>query len=49
MIGLASLDERACPGYDQTMADKLAADGMEIAALTPERLADWLAGVINRN
>jgi Mg-chelatase subunit ChlD len=46
MIGLASLDGEAHPMYDQQMAQRLAACGMEIAALTPQRLAQWLAKVV---
>jgi Mg-chelatase subunit ChlD len=48
LLGLASLDVRANAMYDQAVAGKLAALGMEIAALTPLELAHWLAGVIQR-
>lgn len=47
MIGLASLDGAAHPVYDVRMAERLAACGMEIAALTPQRLAQWLVKVIS--
>lgn len=47
MIGLASLDSQASPVYDRAMAERLAACGMEIAALTPQKLAEWLAAVIS--
>jgi Mg-chelatase subunit ChlD len=47
MIGLASLDDQVNPVYDRAMAERLAACGMEIAALTPQRLAAWLASVIS--
>ena len=44
LLGLASLeDEQANAFYDIGMAEQLAANGMEIAALTPRRLAEWLA------
>jgi len=46
LLGLAALDERAKPDYDRAMAARLADAGMQIAALTPEHFADWLAGVI---
>lgn len=46
LLGLAALDERAQPVYDRDMAQRLAASGMEIAALTPARFAAWLAEVI---
>jgi Mg-chelatase subunit ChlD len=47
LLGLASLDDQAHPMYDRHMADRLAACGMEIAALTPQRLAHWLVKVIS--
>ena len=47
LIGLASLDGQSAPVYDRQMAERLAACGMEIAALTPKRLAQWLVKVIS--
>lgn len=47
LLGLASLDTQASPIYDRVMAGKLAAVGMEIAALTPQRLAEWLVKVMS--
>lgn len=47
LLGLASLDGQANPSYDKFMAERLAACGMEIAALTPQRLAEWLVKVIS--
>jgi len=47
-IGLASLDGSAHPPYDKQMAQRLADTGMSIAALTPGRLAEWLAQVTAR-
>jgi Mg-chelatase subunit ChlD len=47
LLGLASLDEVANPAYDIQMAERLAVTGMEIAALTPKRFAEWLAKVIS--
>lgn len=46
LIGLASLAEDA-PYYDRQMADKLAALGMPIAALSPREFARWLVKVIS--
>lgn len=46
LLGLAALDARAVPDFDRGMAGRLADVGMKIAALTPERFADWLAEVI---
>jgi Mg-chelatase subunit ChlD len=47
LIGLASLDESGGVWCDQQMAGRLAADGMEIAAVTPNKLAEWLAEVMH--
>lgn len=47
LLGLASLDDQAQPMYDRQMAERLAACGMEIAALTPQRLAHWLVKVVS--
>jgi uncharacterized protein with von Willebrand factor type A (vWA) domain len=46
MLGLAALDESARPEYDRATAERLASAGMKIAALTPDRFADWLGEVI---
>lgn len=45
MIGLAALDGQAQPFYDRRIAGALADLGMEIAALTPGQLAQWLVEV----
>lgn len=45
MLGLAALDGQAAPFYDRAMAGRLADVGMEIAALTPAQLAEWLVEV----
>lgn len=47
LLGLAALDGQAHPVYDRDMAARLAACGMEIAALTPQKLAHWLLKVIS--
>ena len=46
VLGLAALDEAAHPVYDRNMAQRLAARGMEVAALTPTHFAEWLAEVM---
>ncbi|KAB8044367.1 VWA domain-containing protein [Janthinobacterium aquaticum] len=46
LLGLAALDERAQPVYDQGMAQRLANQGMHVAALTPQHFAQWLAEVM---
>ena len=46
LIGLAALDAAARPFYDASTAERMAAEGMEIAALTPKELAAWLGGVL---
>jgi Mg-chelatase subunit ChlD len=43
MLGLAALDDQARPDYDRGTAQLLATAGMNIAALTPERFAEWVA------
>jgi hypothetical protein len=48
LLGLAALDAEANARYDEQLAGRLAAEGMEVAALTPGQLAQWLAGVMNR-
>jgi len=47
LIGLASLDETGGMWCDDQMASRLAADGMQIAAVTPNKLAEWLAEVMH--
>jgi Mg-chelatase subunit ChlD len=42
-LGLASLDMNAESYYDKDMASQLAAAGMEIGAMTPCKLAEWMA------
>ncbi len=46
LLGLAALDAQALPVYDTGMGQRLAARGMEIAALTPEHFAQWMAEVM---
>lgn len=46
VLGLAALDQNANPAYDIKMGERLAAAGMDIAALTPKQLAEWLAKVL---
>lgn len=48
LIGLAALDSEAIPAHDEKMAERLADLGMEIAALTPRQLAQWLMRIISR-
>ncbi|MCA9667313.1 MAG: VWA domain-containing protein [Myxococcales bacterium] len=46
LLGLAALDDDAAPSYDEASAARLADEGMEIAALTPDKLGEWLGRVI---
>jgi len=46
LLGLAALDEEAAPIYDPHIGARLAARGMHVAALTPDRFAEWLAEVM---
>lgn len=47
LLGLAALDAQANAWYDEQLAGRLAEEGMQIAALTPTQLAQWLAEVMN--
>lgn len=46
MIGLVALDESGSPYFDEAVAGKAAAIGMQIGAMTPDRFAGWLAEVM---
>lgn len=43
LLALAALNEAAEPDYDADMAATLAAAGMQVAALTPDHFARWIA------
>lgn len=47
VLGLAALDERCQPVYDRGIAEQCAAVGADIAALTPQRLSEWLGRVLS--
>ncbi|HVA48353.1 MAG TPA: VWA domain-containing protein [Pirellulales bacterium] len=47
VLGLAALDQTALPSYDRQMAERCVAAGAEVAALTPQRLAQWLSTVLS--
>jgi Mg-chelatase subunit ChlD len=47
VIGLAALDAVAQPSYDREMAERCVAAGAEVAALTPQRLAQWLGRILS--
>ena len=46
LLGLAALDEGAEGRYDRGVAQRLADCGMQVAALTPDRFAEWLGEVM---
>jgi Mg-chelatase subunit ChlD len=46
VLGLAALDETAQPTYDKEMAARAVDAGAEVAALTPQRLAEWVGRVL---
>jgi Mg-chelatase subunit ChlD len=46
LLGLGALSDDAAPVYDRSMAERLAERGMQIAALTPDRFAEWIGSVI---
>ncbi len=47
VLGLAALDDKAMPSYDRQMAERCVAVGAEVAALTPQRLAEWMGRVLS--
>lgn len=47
MLGIAALDDSGKAAFDRDMVEKLASLGMNVAALTPDAFAEWLAGVMN--
>ena len=46
LLGLAALSDEGEPWYDRTTAARLVAAGMPVAAMTPDRFAEWLAEVM---
>ena len=46
VLGLAALDEKAEPVYNKEMAQQCVAAGAEVAALTPQRLAEWIGRIL---
>ncbi len=46
LLGLAALSDEGEPWYDATTAGRLVAAGMPVAAMTPDRFAEWLAEVM---
>jgi hypothetical protein len=46
ILGLAALDETGRPFYDKDTAARCAAAGAEVAAVSPQRLAEWIGGVL---
>jgi len=47
VLGLAALDAVAQPAFDRQMAERCVAAGAEVAALTPQRLAEWLGRILS--
>jgi Mg-chelatase subunit ChlD len=47
LIGLAALDSNGAAMFNRAAAEKLAGLGMHIAAMTPDRFAEWLVGVMD--
>jgi Mg-chelatase subunit ChlD len=43
VLGLAALDTDAVPGYDRETAQRMAALGAHVGAMTPHELAAWVA------
>jgi len=47
LIGLAALDSNGAAVFNRSAAEKLAGVGMHIAAMTPDRFAEWLVGIMD--
>ncbi|WP_081982269.1 VWA domain-containing protein [Streptacidiphilus albus] len=48
VLGLAALDEEANPAYDRDLAGRLAEAGAHVGAMTPGRLAEFVAEKVSR-
>ncbi|MFE6284748.1 VWA domain-containing protein [Streptomyces sp. NPDC057877] len=48
VLGLAALDEEAEPAYDRGLGERLAAAGAHMGAMTPGRLAEFVAEKVGR-
>lgn len=46
LLGLAAMSDEGDPWYDVATASRLVAAGMPVAAMTPDRFAEWLAEVM---
>lgn len=46
LVGLAALDDAGTADFDRMVAAHLAGLGMHVGAMTPRRLAQWLADII---
>lgn len=46
LIALTALDETAAPAYDRSVAEALAGMGAYVGAMTPAKLADFMASVM---
>ena len=46
LIALTALDENAAPAYDRSVAEALAGMGAYVGAMTPAKLADFMANVM---
>lgn len=46
MVGLPALDDTGAAEFDSKIASRLADLGMRVGAMTPNRLAEWLAGIM---
>ncbi len=49
LLGLAALDDNAKPRYHTGNAARVVAAGMPVAAVSPERLAQWVGDQIRES
>ena len=46
MIGITALDDANAALFDENIASKAVALGMNVGTMTPDKFADWLAGIM---
>lgn len=46
LLGITALDDSNAADFDANIASKAAALGMHVGAMTPDKFADWLAGIM---
>lgn len=47
-IALTALDYEGTPYYDEQLAKEISSLGADVASMTPENLAEFVGGIINK-